>query len=209
MKATRICDVSDCERPAPTRYQCEMHYSRMRTRGSYDQPPPRAKINVGPCAADGCDAKSKTQGFCGRHWERVRRHGDATTLLVVHDGLERFMSYVEKTDGCWLWRGTLTWDGYGLFRNLGSRTGAHRHAYQFLVGPIPEGLQLDHLCRVRNCVNPAHLEPVTAAENTRRAAAALGPACRRGHTNVVIREGRARYCPDCRHEQHIRRKAAS
>lgn len=64
---------------------------------------------------------------------------------------------------CWLFEGPLNDKGYGYSSDL-----VHRVVYEILVGPIPEGLELDHLCRVRNCYNPAHLEPVTHAENMRR-----------------------------------------
>jgi hypothetical protein len=86
----------------------------------------------------------------------------------------RFWARVEKRpDGCWIWTGVINHNGYGRYtyarpdgRSLASR--AHRIAYELLVGPIPDGLQLDHLCRVKACVNPAHLEPVTQDENMRR-----------------------------------------
>ncbi len=80
---------------------------------------------------------------------------------------DRFDSFVEITDSCWLWNHSLTQNGYGRFRD-GKMWLAHRWAYEHFAGPIPEGLQVDHLCRVRNCVNPAHLEAVTASENTVR-----------------------------------------
>lgn len=76
----------------------------------------------------------------------------------------RFWSKVEKTDMCWLWTGVKRPAGYGRFGGAQ----AHRVAYELLVGPIPAGLELDHLCRVPGCVNPAHLEPVTKAENRHR-----------------------------------------
>jgi len=79
---------------------------------------------------------------------------------------ERFWAKVEKTDTCWLWTAALNYAGYPVFGNPQWR--AHRLAYTWLVGPIPEGLTLDHLCRVRHCVNPAHLEPVTVGVNTLR-----------------------------------------
>ncbi len=73
---------------------------------------------------------------------------------------------------CWKWRGSLGTTGYGHFSYRGGRyILAHRYAYELLVGPIPEGLHIDHLCRDRACVNPTHLEPVTVGENTRRGTA--------------------------------------
>ena len=70
---------------------------------------------------------------------------------------------------CWLWTSPLDRDGYGHIQIGRKMCRAHRVAYEWLVGPIPEGLTIDHLCSVRNCVNPSHLEPVTAAENALRA----------------------------------------
>lgn len=91
---------------------------------------------------------------------------------------ERFWAKVDRRDGgdCWPWLGTTTSTGYGLFGvpREDRTVGAHRYAYELVVGPIPTGLELDHLCRVRNCVNPAHLEPVTHAENLRRGREARG-----------------------------------
>ena len=78
--------------------------------------------------------------------------------------VERFWARVEKTSGCWNWTGPLH-GGDGTFDG----TGAHRAAFQFVRGNIPEGLHLDHLCRNKACVNPEHLEPVTKRENTLRA----------------------------------------
>ncbi len=100
---------------------------------------------------------------------------------------ERFLSLVQFSvdrshDGspCVEWA---TAEGYAKFKSGGRQTGAHRWAYEHWVGPIPDGLQIDHLCRNRCCVNPAHLEPVTAQENTRRALAFRVPPthCKWGH----------------------------
>lgn len=85
---------------------------------------------------------------------------------------ESFTKYFEQGEGCWLWLGSLTDKGYGRFYMGGKRYLAHRYSYEHFVGPIPEGLEPDHLCRVPACVNPAHLEPVTRSENTRRGWAA-------------------------------------
>lgn len=85
---------------------------------------------------------------------------------------ERFWRRVQEQEGgCWLWVGTVD-RGYGLLSVDGKTVRAHRYSYETLVGPIPDGLQIDHLCRNRGCVNPAHLEPVTQVENIRRGDAA-------------------------------------
>ena len=83
--------------------------------------------------------------------------------------LERFMLKVAQGQkGCVFWTAGTTWNGYGLFWVNGRHVYAHRWAYEYFKGPIPDGLQLDHLCRNRSCVNPAHLEPVTQRENLLR-----------------------------------------
>lgn len=115
---------------------------------------------------------------------------------------EQFWAKVDKTGDCWLWTAACNPKGYGKFRATGT---AHRIAYIDLVGPIPEGMELDHLCRVRNCVNPDHLEPVTSAENTLRGDSFAGrharqTSCLRGHPfdtrNTRLYRGR-RVCRAC------------
>ena len=129
--------------------------------------------------------------------------------------IERFMKFVspEPNSGCWLWTGSISEDGYGKFKMTQAAWAAHRVSYELFVGPIPEGLQIDHLCRVRCCVNPKHLEPVTLQENFRRgignahgaAAASIARIskthCLRGHEyvpdNVMIQADGARRCRTC------------
>lgn len=129
---------------------------------------------------------------------------------------ERFWEKVRKEEGagaCWLWTATKTQNGYGLFTTDGRTGPAHRFAYELLVGPIPDGMQLDHLCRVRECVNPDHLEPVTNDENIRRGMKGeLRTHCRNGHAylpdNLILEpvgDGRtARRCKVCREAQRAR-----
>lgn len=82
--------------------------------------------------------------------------------------IERLFSKVVYDDGCALWCGWISNDGYGHFWLNGKTHMAHRASYILQIGEIPEGYELDHLCRRRNCVNIFHLEPVTRLENERR-----------------------------------------
>lgn len=96
---------------------------------------------------------------------------------------QKFWQSVDKSGECWLWTRSKIWNGYGQVRWGSTMRPVHRVAYELLVGTIPEGFQLDHLCGVRDCVNPAHLEPVTQQENIRRSAANWNHSttCKRGH----------------------------
>ena len=98
---------------------------------------------------------------------------------MLPDKLRQF----DRVGDCWVWTGSINRDGYGtLGAGPGESRLAHRRVYEALIGPIPDRLELDHLCRVRHCVNPDHLEPVTHAENMRRAGLLVGRTeCRRGH----------------------------
>lgn len=121
--------------------------------------------------------------------------------------LERFYE-PEPNSGCWIWFGN-TAEGYGYIAGRG----AHRIAYELYRGPIPAGLQIDHLCRVRSCVNPAHMEPVTIRENLRRgqtiaAANAAKERCPKGHEFTFYRQRGTRYCQPCRNEWQRAKRAS-
>lgn len=130
------------------------------------------------------------------------------TMKMNDKTLARFMSkiVVNTETGCWEWTSAKS-DGYGWF-GIGHAKAyrAHRESYKHFVGEIPNGLQIDHLCRVRHCVNPAHLEAVTARENVRRGRAPTQAmnqtgACANGHEavepNIRIRPDGSRICRVC------------
>jgi hypothetical protein len=104
--------------------------------------------------------------------------------------------------GCWEWTKGQHHNGYAkCYKKYAGTNRGHRATYVLLVGPVPEGLVLDHLCRVRHCINPAHLEPVTDAENKRRGCAVITH-CPQGHEytpdNTYIKPGsRTRQCRRC------------
>lgn len=136
--------------------------------------------------------------------------------LAQATAIDRFMAKVspEPMSGCWLWSGALADGGYGAFRgHEGKSVKAHRWFYEQNKGPVPDGLELDHRCRVRSCVNPEHLEPVTRRVNTLRG---ISPAainatkthCVRGHPlfgpNLYLRRNGQRGCRSCLTAQLIR-----
>lgn len=116
--------------------------------------------------------------------------------------------------GCWLWDGLVDPKGYGRAYVNGKTHAVHRFVYEHYRGPIPPGLQIDHLCRVRCCVNPDHLEPVTSEVNTKRG---IGPTalntvkthCPHGHPytpeNVYSPpQNGGRQCRICKRNGHLR-----
>lgn len=106
--------------------------------------------------------------------------------------------------GCWEWTASVRPNGYGQFNLVGVTRYAHRAAYTLLAGPIPNGFHLDHLCRVRHCVNPDHLEPVTQQENIRRGVE-VRTTCRKGHlyneANTLRHANGARFCGECKRQR--------
>ena len=137
--------------------------------------------------------------------------------------VRRFLATVhpEPFSGCWLWSGTIGGSGYGYI-SVGGRAGirarAHRLAYELFVGPIPKGFDLDHLCRVRLCVNPNHLEPVTRSENLLRGEGvgkyqaqkthcALGHPYSEENTSHSVRDGSPRRrCLACHRNSEAKRR---
>jgi hypothetical protein len=131
---------------------------------------------------------------------------------------QRFWAKVVVTAaGCWIWQGGKSGNGYGRFALQSRRMAtAHRHTYETFVGPIPPGFQIDHICKVTLCCNPAHLEAVTPKENTRRSNAGYTTLarCPKGHEytpentrHTRSTDGRPkRHCRICQRERERRRQ---
>lgn len=161
------------------------------------------------CSIPDCDSPSRARGMCNMHYKRLRRTGTTDSPNVE----ERFFSHVTQgPDDCWLFD-TINSKGYGQFQLDGRNLQAHIWSYEFLIGPVPDGLTLDHLCRVRACVNPWHLDPVPHRVNILRG---IGPAainarrtqCVNGHPftseNTYLTPNGRRQCRTC-----IKRRSAS
>lgn len=135
---------------------------------------------------------------------------------------ERFLSKVNIIPGgCWLWT-AYSEKGYGQFYYKGKTQKSHRVSYELFVGEIPEGLEIDHLCKVTNCVNPEHLEPVTGKINRLRSNDMANQNrqkthCKHGHefteenTLLCHRERCVnkveRICRQCSHDRYLARKS--
>lgn len=184
------------------------------------------------CVEDGCDrlVKIKARQLCAMHYLRLQRAHGVGNLpphgqeVRRHEPLEerffRMVRWPSNWSACWPCGISIDRHGYGRISVDGRLTGAHRVAYEMAIGPIPDGLVIDHLCRNPPCVNPMHLEPVTQAENMHRSAGRshrppnrsrpLKTHCSQGHpydeTNTRLWRG-GRFCRACNRDA-ARRSAA-
>jgi len=123
------------------------------------------------CSVEGCSEFTVGQGLCQNHYMRVyRRGGDPAEIQPRGNFSTPLMTRAHMfdssdPDACWEWQGCLNPRGYGVAGAKGSRDLAHRALYEEVIGPIPEGMTLDHLCANKACVNPAHLDPCDRREN--------------------------------------------
>lgn len=127
-------------------------------------------------------------------------------MTSMRNPLERFIEKVDMTGDCWLWTAYIDRDGYGLFGvATGQTVRAHRWFYEQSVGPLPPGEPLDHLCRVRACVRPSHLELVTTKINNERGERAQQTHCVNGHefteANTYVKPNGCRQCRRCHHDR--------
>lgn len=122
------------------------------------------------CSIEDCGSRVLARGWCQRHYARWYRHG--TTELrprSLVDPIATFLDRLEIGPSCWTYAGGHHANGY-VAHSLGGSGAAygHRFAYELFVGPIADGLVIDHLCNNKGCVNPDHLQAVTQGENVRR-----------------------------------------
>lgn len=155
------------------------------------------------CSVPDCETTSRARGLCNKHYRRLRRTG----RIDMPNLEERFFAHVtEDPGGCWLFDKTND-KGYSSFTVNRAPVEGHRWCYIFLIGDVPVGLTLDHLCRVRACVNPWHLDVVPHRINILRG---VGPAavnarktqCVSGHpftsSNTYVSDDGKRQCRTCR-----------
>jgi hypothetical protein len=160
------------------------------------------------CEATTCARPLWGRGLCNLHYQRWRKHGEAA-IGVRRDPIrplpevERLARHRRINDnGCWEWTGATNGVGYGVVTVRNRRLYVHRLSYMLAVGPIPDGLIIDHLCRNTLCFNPDHLEAVTYAENTQRSPL-IGQktTCKMNHSfttaNTYISPAGARRCREC------------
>ena len=175
------------------------------------------RIREEKCPAPGCPRGIQVAGYCDKHYRRMKNHG-SLDLPPKPTEPERFWAKVDKSGDCWEWTGHVRKDGSGQFRRGDHVVNAHRVSYELTHGPIPDALEIDHLCRNRSCVNPSpkHLEAVPKPVNILRgigegAKHARKTHCTHGHPlsgdNIYPNSLPERRCITCARDNARRNKA--
>jgi hypothetical protein len=159
------------------------------------------------CSIVGCDKPVKARAMCVMHYKRVIKHGDPHYTPPTPE--DTFWGQIDRSDpdACWLWDRVIGTGGYGYHNWRGRTVRAHRVSVLIDGRTIPDGMQVDHTCRTRSCINPRHLEVVTPRENKRRGNEHSGIGqykthCPSGHpydeTNTYTSRNGARHCRACK-----------
>lgn len=225
------CSIEGCTRPVKMKalQMCQAHYLRKLRHGDPLLGGPMRNLNYPKdsiCVVTGCQNRiaNREHGMCNPHYLRRQRYGDplggGPMLPFGRTLAERLESKIDRAGDCWIWTGASDGTGYGQINVDGiHRRAVHIVMYEMHVGPVPDGLELDHLCHNRDmacsggsscvhrrCCNPAHLEPVTRRENALRGVKGrpdVRTHCSKGHAldsvNVYIDpNGGYRKCRICR-----------
>jgi hypothetical protein len=175
--ADGTCSIEGCEKAAKLRGWCSPHYQRWWRHGNPLGGRP-SNIKGLACSVNGCSDPQHSRGWCQRHYQSWRYHGDPLASTVRIPWPNKLTDQMApQPNGCIWFTGTINSDGYGLLR-YEDENKAHRSAYRFFVGPIPEDHDIDHECHNRDlsckggptclhrrCVNPSHLAPKTRRDN--------------------------------------------
>lgn len=171
-KPTRICSIDGCCKERFARGWCQMHYRRWKTHGTVGGPKPeRARYAPGTrCSVEDCAQPVSGRGWCGAHYANWYETGDPLARhrkRAYTDPEESFAARTEWKGLCMVWTGTIAANGYGRMWNDGSSVAAHRYAWERENGPIPEVVEIDHICHNRKCVTVEHLRLSSRAQNMR------------------------------------------
>ncbi|MFG2677063.1 HNH endonuclease signature motif containing protein [Streptomyces sp. NPDC048445] len=220
------CSEDGCDKPVDSKGRCSYHYGK------------HHRDTAPLCAVEGCPnpRAAASHGLCQKHLYRKRRYGDPLVVQQIQNGdlKARLTRLIDRRapEECWPWTGAVSKRGYAYTKGTESRDShalAHRLVYETFVGPIPDGLTIDHLCHRaeeckggfgcphRRCCNPSHLAPEDSVANTMRgnspsAINARKTHCQNGHAfnavNTSVSRTGKRTCRPCRAAWKQRRRAA-